>query len=138
MTFRGKEVEFIEIHPAIDCVWDFVEKIKADDGAVLGYRVIENIGYCSAKYKKWIVCEEGDRSDGATNAKDLNSFGWLFHDELCVECIFEDGTPCTNWDASSVLSEIMSLEGYWFRETTWFWSTWLLGGKKIKSTNGWF
>ena len=137
MSFRGNEVEFTEIYPAIDLVWNFVDKIKADDGAILGYRVISNIGYYSGKYKKFIVCEAGDRSDGATGAKDLDSFGWLFHDELCSECIFEDGTPCTNWQASNILSEIMRMEGFWFREKTWFWSTWFLGGKKIIRTNGW-
>lgn len=120
-----------------DSIWDHVEKIKADDGSVLGYRVLENIAYFSVRYGKWIGAEKGDRSDGATFAKDIDSFGWIFHDELCNDGTFEDGTVCVNWQASHVLTDIMQVEGYWFRTRSWFWATWLSGGGKARE-NGMF
>lgn len=113
-------------------VWDYVEKIRADNGEVLGYRVLENIAYFSHRYQKWIGVEKGDRSDGATYAKDINSFGWIFHDELCNDGTFERGVKCNNWQASNVLTDIMKDEGYWFRAKTWFWSTWIGGGGKAR------
>lgn len=115
-----------------DSVWDYIDKIKADDGRVLGYRVNRNIAYFSERYKKWIGVEKGDRSDGATGAKDLNSFGWIIHDELCNDGKFEDGSECVNWQASHVLTDIMKDEGYWFRTRTWFWATWFFGGGKAR------
>ena len=121
-----------DIDVTSDNVWDFIERIRADDGAILGYRVLDNIAYFSRRYGKYIGVEKGDRSDGATGAKDLDSFGWIFHDEMCVDGTFEIGVKCTNWQASHVLTDIMKLEGYWFRTRTWFWSTWFLGGGKAR------
>lgn len=138
IEFRGEDIIFTQVDVAKESVWDYVEKILTDDGDVLGYKVKEHIGYWSLRYKKWIICEAKDISDGATYAKDLNSFGWIFHDELCNECIFEDGSPCTNWQASQVLTDIMAIEGFWFRKYSWLWSTFLLGGDEIKETNGWW
>lgn len=130
-------VNYRIIDPKKDKVWDFVTKIKADNGEVLGYTVNENIAYFSEKYQEWIGCEKGDRSDGATFAKDLNSFSWLFHDELCNDGTFEDGTPCNNWQASSVVYEILDIEGYWFRKRSWAVGTWIGGGGKARD-NGLF
>lgn len=120
-----------------ESVFDYVEKIKADNGETLGYRVLEDIAYFSLRYGKWIGVEKGDRSDGATGAKDLDSFGWIFHDELCNDGTFEDGTKCKNWQASHVLTDIMQVEGYWFRTRSWFWATWFAGGGKARA-NGMF
>ena len=118
-------------------VFDYMEKIRAGDGKRLGYRVLQNIAYYSERYHKWIGVEAGDRSDGATYVKDIKSFGWLFHDELCNEGIFEDGSECNNWQASQVLTDIMSKEGFWFRSNSWFIGTWLFGGGKARD-NGMF
>lgn len=129
--------QYIIVDIKNESVWDYVNKIKADDQSVLGYRLTENIAYFSVRYKKWVGAEKGDRSDGATFAKDLNSFGWIFHDELCNDGVFEYGSPCTNWQASQALTDIMQIEGYWFRARTWFFATWLLGGGKARK-NGMF
>lgn len=135
VLLHGDDYQIINLKK--DSIWDFVIKIKASDETVLGYRVIKNIAYFSKRYKKWIGAEKGDRSDGATYAKDLNSFGWIFHDELCNDGIFEGGSECSNWQASHVLTDIMKIEGYWFRTRSWFWTTWLFGGGKARK-NGMF
>jgi len=69
--------------------------------------------------------------DGATGAMDIDSFGWLFHDVLKRDKCFWDGSKCTNWQASQVLSDILKSEGRWFRSRTWFFST-LLWGTFVK------
>ena len=115
-----------------ESVFDYVKKIKANDGKTLGYRVMRDVEYYSHRYKKHIKVSEGDRSDGATFAKDLNSFGWLIHDELCSKGVFKNGDKCSNLQASHVLTDIMKREGYWFRTRTWFWATWLFGGGKAR------
>ena len=102
------------------------------------YKVIKEYAYFSKRYNKRVVAKVGFDTDGATSALDINSFSWLVHDVLCDYAKFEDGSPCTNWQASQVLQDILKAEGKWFRARTWFWSTWFLGGKKIKSTNGWY
>ena len=108
-------------------VWGYVEKIIAEDGEVLGYKVLSNIAYLSERYDKWIAINAGDKSDGATYAKDINSFAWLFHDELKSSGRFADWSECTNWQASAVLGDILELSGRWFRRYTWTVSTWLFG-----------
>ena len=77
-------------------------------------------------------------SDGASGAFDIISAGWWFHDKLCNDCRWDDGTPITNWQASMVLSDILYSEGRYIRSKRWFWATFLIGGKKIKQLNGWF
>lgn len=125
------------ITPKSMSIWKHVDIIKADNGEVLGYRVKENIAYYSKRYSRWIGAEKGDRSDGATYARDLDSFGWIFHDELCNDGTFELGVKCTNWQASSVLSDIMKEEGYWFSSRSWFFGTWTRGGGKARKNGMW-
>lgn len=135
--FKGVEKVFNAVDVVDESVFDYVEKIRANDGVVLGYKVLENIGYYSERYDNWIVVNKGDKSDGATCAPDLDSFGWIFHDELCSSGMFENHVKCTNLQASSVLSDIMAEEGRWFRRVTWFCATWLFGGGKARN-NGMF
>lgn len=135
--FEGVMKHFNAVDIKNESVFNYVDVISADDGKVLGYKVIENIGYYSERYKKWVVVEKGDYSDGATYAPDLDSFGWIFHDELCNDGMFEDHSECNNLQASSVLSDIMAEEGRWFRRVTWFCATWLFGGGKARK-NGMF
>lgn len=118
-------------------VFDYVKMIKASDGSVIGYRVKRNLMYYSPRYNKNIKVFTGDVSDGATCAPDINSFGWLFHDELCATGKFADGSECTNLQASAVLSDIMSEEGRWFRRVTWFTATWLFGGGRARKNGMW-
>jgi len=130
-----KEIELNDsIYTVVDIkksrVWDYVEKIKSDGGDILGYTVLANLAYYSERYKKWVGVERGDKSDGATYAKDINSFGWLFHDELKVCGTFEDGTRCSNWQASVILGDLLALQGRWFRRYTWLSTTYVFGEVK--------
>ena len=115
-------------------VWNYVKKIKAENGDVLGYKVLNNLAYESIRYNKWIVIEAGDRSDGATYAKDINSFVWLFHDELKASGVFADGSECTNWQASMVAGDILKASGRWIRRYSWLLSTWIFGEVKASFT----
>ena len=110
---------------------NYILETKDRDEKVI-YIVMTELWYKSDRYDKYIVCEIGDVSDGATGAYDINSFGWLFHDELCNTGKFNDGTKCNNLQASKVLSDILNEEGRWFRKQTWFWFTWLFGGGKAR------
>jgi len=144
VLLKGVEYNVVDIKK--ESIWDYVDKIKDEAGTVLGYRLRQNIAYFSSRYGEYIGAEKGDRSDGATDGNigivtikvpDLDSFGWIFHDELCSDGVFEDGTVCNNWQASNVLSDIMITEGYWFRARTWFWATWSMGGDEARK-NGMF
>lgn len=88
--------------------------------------------------KKRIVLPAGMLSDGATWAWDIrSSWSWITHDNLCDCWMFADRTPCTAWQASQVLSDILEAEGKSFRKYSWKWATFLLGSWKIKRKVGW-
>ena len=88
--------------------------------------------YNSKRYEQWVIVEQGFVSDGATGAIDIDSKGWWVHDKLCETGIFFDGSECTNWQASMILSDILAEEGRWFRANTWFIMTWLFGGGRAR------
>ncbi len=134
--YRGKPVTFRVVDIKNESVFKCVKIIPNEDGKDR-YICIENIGYFSKRYQKWIIREAQDSSDGATYARDIDSFGWLFHDELCDTGLWEDGTPCTNWQGSFVLRDILAEKDFWFRENSWFVMTWLLGGKKLRKNGMW-
>ena len=95
--------------------------------------------YWSSRYHKSVTVPVGFHSDGATGAIDIpKSKSWWVHDVLCETCVSDDGTPCTNWQASRVLSDILEAEGHTLRSYGWLWSTFLFGGTKIKERNGWW
>ena len=119
-----------------DSVFHHVGIRYAGDGK-LTYVLREEQKYYSERYDKWVICEKGMLSDGATGALDIDSFAWLFHDKLCDTGVWSDGTPCTNWQASRVCSDILRAEGYWFRARSWFLATWAFGGGKARD-NGMF
>ena len=112
--------------------WDYIQKLA--NGR---YLVKEEIRYFSPRYKKWVVCEVNDDSDGATYARDIKSFCWIIHDDLCRTGKFEDGSKCSNWQASKILSDVLKKEGRGFRSRSWLIATWLLGGGKARD-NGMF
>lgn len=121
-----------------ESIYNYIEKIKTGSGEVIGYRVIRDKKYFSDRYNRWIKISTKDKPyDGATGAFDINSFGWLFHDVLCRDGCFSDGTKCNNLQASNVLSDILSDDGFWFRSKTWLVATWLFGGGKARK-NGMF
>lgn len=112
-------------------VFDLMD-ISSDGDGGFNYVMKVTISYHSKRYDKSVVARAGDVFDGATGAMDIDSRAWIFHDVLCRDGKFEDGTPCTNWQASAVLSDILKEEGRWFRRHTWHWATWLFGGGKAR------
>ena len=103
------------------------------------YRLLKAIHYYSFRYRKYILCKKGMLSDGATMATDLaESLSWWIHDELCESACFEGGTPCTAWQASMVLRDILFEEGHSLRARTWTWATFLFGSWKNKAVCGWY
>jgi hypothetical protein len=102
------------------------------------YKNPEKILYFSRRYGHYVLVPKGYKSDGASGPGiDIPSISWWVHDKLCDTGKWEDGTPCSNWQASKVLSDILRTEGRTFRKYTWLWSTFLFGGGKARD-NGMF
>lgn len=101
------------------------------------YILDKPILYFSTRYNKDVLVPKGYPSDGATGARDIDSKGWWVHDVLCDHGVFFDGSPCTNWQASMILHDILIQEGYWFRARSWFVMTWLLGGGEARKNGMW-
>lgn len=101
------------------------------------YTRFTDLKYYSKRYDKYVSVPKGYQSDGATGAKDIDSNGWWVHDKLCGTGKFDDGTPCTNIQASLVLYDILKSEGRWFRARTWLAATWLFGGGKARDNGMW-
>ena len=121
-----------------ESIYEYITPIYDGSFKTLGYRVFKQKTYYSKRYDKKVTIKPSDMPyDGATGAMDINSFGWLFHDVLCRDGRFDDGSKCTNWQASKVLSDILESEGRWFRGKSWFIATWLFGGGKARR-NGMF
>jgi hypothetical protein len=103
------------------------------------YKNLERIVYKSERYGKQKTVEYGYWSDGATGACDLSgahpvynreldcdedkSESWLVHDKLKEDKKWDDGTVCTNLQASFVIKDILKSEGRWFRDFWWFTAT---------------
>ena len=112
-------------------IGDYVDVVKVKGKT--RYQVTQYKSYYSKRYNKHICITPQDPTyDGATGARDIDSFGWLYHDVLCRDGCFSDGTKCNNWQASQVLSDILKEEGRWVRSKTWLWMTWLIGGGKAR------
>jgi hypothetical protein len=97
----------------------------------------EAFRYRVRRYVKTVTVPLGYPSDGATGARDISSMAWWVHDVLCDTGKWDDGTPCTNIQASMVLYDILESEGRWFRKYTWSVATFLLGGGEARK-NGMF
>jgi len=97
-----------------------------------GYILLEEFAYFSHRYEKWIFAHLGEEFDGATGAIDICPPAWIAHDVLCRDGKFADGTPCSNWQASRVLTDILKEKGHWVRRYTWLWATFLFGGGKAR------
>ena len=119
-----------------DSIFHHVD-IKYKGNGKICYVVKDEQKYFSERYSKRITCRVGMVSDGATGALDIDSYSWLFHDKLCDTGMFDDGTPCTNWQASQIISDILKSEGYWFRSKSWLWATWLRGGGEARKNGMW-
>ncbi len=93
-----------------------------------GYRLRSPVVYKSPRYRKVLTVEEGFVSDGGSGpAEDIVSLGWWVHDKLCTTWLWDDGSPCSNRQASAVLHDILLSEGRWFRARSWFLATWIFG-----------
>jgi len=93
--------------------------------------------YYSKRYGKYIDVERGFPSDGATGAIDIKSGGWWVHDKICTTWKFSDGTTRTNFQASSILSDILRKEGRWCRAIYWWPATYAFVGCKLLAVNLW-
>lgn len=105
---------------------------KRTDGL---YELEEEYRYVSPRYGKSVYIPKGQVRDGATGAKDVEGAAWWVHDQLCADTVWEDGTPCTPWQAATVLGDILRSEGYWFRGRTWPIATYLFGCKRVWRNN---
>ena len=103
----------------------------------LKYQCPARIVYYSYRYRKTVIVERGEWSDGATGAVDIWSASWWVHDHLCRTGAWDDGSPCNNWQASAVIGDILRSEGRWCRAVTWRWATWLFGGGKCREHGMW-
>lgn len=88
------------------------------------YRLQTPIVYYSERYNKFVTCQIGMESDGASGpAEDIASISWLIHDSLCGRGTWDDGTPCTGFQRSQVLHDILLEEKRWIRAKRWrFWT----------------
>lgn len=92
------------------------------------YRLLSPIRYHSKRYNKDITVEEGYVSDGASGpATDIVSESWWVHDKVRGTKKWDDGTECTNLQASYVIYDILKSEGRWFRARSWFIATLIYG-----------
>lgn len=101
------------------------------------YRNQKRIEYYSRRYNKTVIVPKDYQSDGATGARDIVSESWWVHDKLCDSGVFEDGTKCTNWQASCIIGDILRAEGRTHRARYWKWFTFMGGGGKARE-NGMF
>ena len=110
-----------------------MECIRIDQTILMDgkYQLNKSFVYYSERYDKHITVVAGIY-DGATGAMDITSASWYVHDQLCNTGKFDDGTDCTNWQASQILQDILKAEGRWARARYWFWSTWFFGGGKAR------
>ena len=101
------------------------------------YLCPREIRYWSPRYRRWITVARAYPSAGATGARDIDSRAWWVHDRLCDWPEFDDGSPCTNWQASMILGDILAEDGHWFRRVTWPAATWLFGGGRCREVGMW-
>lgn len=87
------------------------------------YVVTNSVTYYCKRYNKFIEVKVSDIFDGATGAMDIDCFGWLIHDVLKRDKCFQDGSKCSNLQASHILSDILKQQGYNIRARTWFITT---------------
>lgn len=132
---RKPRLSAIETHKVVDLKRDSIfNYVIPTEG---GYTLTHSLAFYSERYDKWVFVDAGDFTDGATGALDIDSFGWVFHDELCRTGKFADGTKCNNLQASAILSDILDGENRWFRTYSWFLATWLFGGGQARKNGLW-
>ena len=102
------------------------------------YRALNAWTYFSPRYKRAITIPRGFECDGASGpAWDIGSDAWGVHDVLCRLGTWDDKTPLCNWQASSVLGDILRADGHWARASYWKYATLFFGCDAAKA-NGMF
>lgn len=96
------------------------------------YICTEQATYTSERFSKSITIHGGFKSDGATCAKDIKSSAWWFHDALSEWKCWDDNSPCSIYESSLVIHDILKSEGRWFRCRSWFIGT-LIGRFILKA-----
>ncbi len=105
------------------------------------YVCTKDFVYYSKRYDKYIIVEEGFTSDGATGAKDIGfipsdrhrrTAAWFVHDKACATGTWSDGSKINNWQASTLLYDILLSDRYYVRSWLWWAATYLLGGGKAR------
>lgn len=91
----------------------------------------EEFTYRSERYGKSITIPKFEPSDGATMAPDLNKKAFTVHDRICKVGKWDDETPITNWQASTVYYDILKDSGHWQAYHRWL-LTFMFGGSKLK------
>jgi hypothetical protein len=129
-----KRVLYLQLYRSDDSPYKYMAIGCRDDcGGFTG-----SVTYYSERYGKSVTVSSPYRSDGATSAPDIDSDAWWFHDVLCDRGTWDDGTPLTNWQCSTVLYDTMRDDGFsWSRSTVWRHITFACGGGKARE-NGMF
>lgn len=128
---------FIPVYHEFVCgddTWKQLSKAdreRTSDGKTW-YHLDQGFTWADKKTGKKITVPAGFVSDGASGAIDIRSKAWWVHDWICERNGFNDGSECSNWDASRILSNILWSEKRFFRSSYWRWSTFFLGGKDLK------
>lgn len=102
----------------------------------------QEIAYHSERYGKTVTVPKGYVSDGATGAIDLCPEAFMVHDWLCGNWVgygprppvgrWDDGFKLTNFQASTIYSDILRENGFWFVALGRWTATYLFGGTLIK------
>ena len=115
-----------------ESIYHYIMETKGSKWYKRRYQVIKHKSYFSERYQKRVEIHITDAPyDGATGAKDINSFSWLFHDVLKRNRVWADGTECTNLQASFVIYDILKSEARHIRQYLWFTGT-LIWGTFVK------
>lgn len=108
-----------------ESVFNYLTEIKGSR-----YKTICDLGYDSDRYNKSIYAKSGTISDGATFFPDVNSWFWLWHDILKDERKWQDGSHCSNWQASVVCFDILISENRYILAAPVFLGTLIYGYTK--------
>ena len=117
------------------------------------YQSLGEYWYYSKRYKKWLHIKDGYKTDGATGpgVVDIHSNCHWWHDVCCDDGCWEDGTKMSNWQASTVLGDILWAEAAYYRrkgqnglylkrklESVFWWVATFCGGGGEARKNGMF
>lgn len=124
------------------------------------YILDEDYVFKSKLFNREHILKKGMKSDGATGAIDLGAIdlggwswiipilkririftkylnkkrtaAWWVHDDFCNTGQWSDGTPITNFIASTIVAVILYKDGYWLESYLWWFATFLFGGGQAR------